>query len=122
MIQVQKIVRQKERELLVQAFVNNLQIFPIWRILFLFLFKGFEIHKLFLFLFIQKNSSAESLPIPICGKYNYLLNTALVSYLCPLAFQPIYLLKLLYDFATKCMDQHLTFWVDLIHEFVTAEH
>ena len=60
MIQEQEIVRQKEQELLVQAFVNNLQIFPVLQILFLFLFKGFEIHKLFLFLFIQKKIALQN--------------------------------------------------------------
>ena len=33
--------------------MNNLQILPVWQILFLFLFASFETHKLFLFLFVQ---------------------------------------------------------------------
>ena len=37
-----------------QVFVNYLQILPIWLILFLFLLASFGIHKLFLFLFVQK--------------------------------------------------------------------
>ena len=41
-------------EKILQVFVKKLRIHPIWRILFLFLFASFEIHKLFLFLFIQK--------------------------------------------------------------------
>ena len=42
------------REKIFQIFVNNLQIVPIWRILFLFLFARIGIHELFLFLFVQK--------------------------------------------------------------------
>ena len=34
--------------------MNNSRILPIWWILFLFLFASFGIHKLFLFLFLQK--------------------------------------------------------------------
>ena len=37
-----------------QVFMNYSRILPIWWILFLFLFASFGIHKLFLFLFIQK--------------------------------------------------------------------
>ena len=37
-----------------QVFVNCSPILPIWWILFLFLFASFGIHKLFLFLFVQK--------------------------------------------------------------------
>ena len=34
--------------------MNNLWIVPVWQILFLFLFASFGLHKLFLFLFVQK--------------------------------------------------------------------
>ena len=37
-----------------EVFENYLQILPIWQILFLFLFASFGIHKLFLFLLVQK--------------------------------------------------------------------
>ena len=37
-----------------QVFVNYLRILSIWQILFLFIFASFGIHKLFLFLFLQK--------------------------------------------------------------------
>ena len=49
----QDIVTKRERKKIHKVFVNNLQILPVWQILFLFLFASFETHKLFLFLFVQ---------------------------------------------------------------------
>ena len=42
------------REKIFQIFMNNLWIVPVWQILFLLLFASFGLHKLFLFLFVQK--------------------------------------------------------------------
>ena len=56
--------------------MNNSRIVPIWQILFLFLFASFGIHKLFLFLFVQKRLR-KSIPMPIHGKNNYSLITGL---------------------------------------------
>ena len=58
----------------IHLFVNNFQIIPIWRIVFLFLFPRFKIHKLFLFLFIQK-FAPQITSYWFCLKNKYSLNT-----------------------------------------------
>ena len=57
-----EIITKTLRKNIFQVFVNNLQILPIWQIVFLILFISFGIHKLFLF--VQK------LALRICSYSN----------------------------------------------------
>ena len=83
----EKYIRVKKKKLLelflrknrYQIFVNYSRIPPIWQILFVFLFASYGIHKLFLFLFVQKLA-------PQIYSYSFLLEKLLIADHCSLSF------------------------------------
>ena len=70
---------KKREQQIFQVFVNNLKILPVWQILFQFLFASFEIHE-YSYSYSYRSWFCKSIPIPIHGKNNYLLTTAMIHW------------------------------------------
>ena len=71
-----------------QIFMNKLQILPICRILFLFLFASFGITN-YSYSYSYRSWLRESIPIPISRKNNYLLITDFANS-CTLGAAPLW--------------------------------